>query len=77
MVEFSLEGTDADISYVNAGHLCVIPTIPMVHESFVRYDAMKAVMKWGTITTDEGKVKEAYECFDLYKSILAALRKYL
>ena len=77
LIEFSLDGTTADISYINAGHLCILPTIPMIHESFVIYDTWKSVMKWGRIESDEGKVKESHECQKLFDSILVALNKYL
>ena len=76
-MEFFLEGLNADASYINSGHLCVLPTIPMVHESFVKYGSTKSVMQWGSITSPEGKIKEAYECQKLYDTIIDALQRYL
>ena len=31
ITEMQYEGTDAEISYYESGHLCIVPTIPMVH----------------------------------------------
>ena len=75
-MDFIFEDLTADLSFVNCGHLCVLPTIPMVHESFVKYGDTKAVMAWGSITSAEGKIKEAYESQKMYDTILNALQRY-
>ena len=31
ITEMQYEGSDAEISYYESGHLCIVPTIPMVH----------------------------------------------
>ena len=48
----------------------------MIHESFVKWDIMKAIMKWGNITSKEGKAEEAKQCQILYDNILNALKNY-
>ena len=76
MTEMSLEGTNADILYVDAGHLVIIPTIPMVHESFMK-NWFKTVTHWSRHTTPESKINEAKECHVLYQNIISSLQKYL
>jgi len=77
LIEFQLDGIDADVSYIKAGHLCILPTIPMIHESFVLYDKLKTVMNWGRISDKDEKLEESYECSKLYDNILFSLRKYM
>jgi len=76
-VDFAFEGLNAETSFIKAGHLCILPTIPMVHQSFVLYGDAKSIMDWGRIISPEEKVKEAHECQKLYNTILDALHRYL
>ena len=73
--ELSLEGADVDLSFVNAGHLCIIPTIPMIHESFMK-NWYKTITHWSYHTSPEAKQLEAIECQKLYDNILLSLNKY-
>ena len=75
LTEMSFEGVDADISYVDAGHLCIIPTIPMVHESFMAM-GIKTLYQWSRHRTPESKVHEAAECQKLYHNLVSSLDRY-
>ena len=76
MTELQFEGTSADLSYVNAGHLCVIPTVPMVHETNQNIGKLRTVMQWSRCTSSSDKINESIESHKLYQNILLSLKKY-
>ena len=76
MTELQFEGTSADLSYVNAGHLCVIPTIPMVHETTQNVGKLRTVTQWSRCTTPSDKINESIEAHKLYQNSLLSLTKY-
>ena len=71
-----IEGTSAELSFYEAGHLIILPTIPMVHESFMSLGSVKTITEWSTNTTYDQKIKEANESQRLYDDILLNLKKY-
>ena len=71
-----IEGTSAELSFYEAGHLCILPTIPMCHETFFAMGPLKTITEWSTNSTYEEKIKEANECQRLYNDILINLKKY-
>ena len=76
IAHLALEGTDADLSFFHAGHLCILPTIPMASRSVVPYGpGVKAMMEWSRIEKVD-KPQEAIECERLFANILLALEKY-
>jgi len=60
---------------IDAGHLCILPTIPMIHESFMIHGS-KTITQWSYHVTPEAKIHESNECKKLYKNILKSLNKY-
>jgi len=75
IAELALEGTNADLDFINSGHLCILPTIPMSTKSVVAYGNAKVVMEWSRRSHDE-KPDEAKECEKLYRCILSKLEQY-
>ena len=76
MTELQLEGTSADISFVKAGHLTILPTIPMIHETKMNVGNARFLMKWSQCTTPSEKIEESIEAQKLYQNILFSLNKY-
>jgi len=76
IAELALEGTNADLHFINSGHLCILPTIPMSTRSVVTYgNGPRIMMEWSRRPHDE-KTDEAHECEKLYRCILSKLQQY-
>ena len=76
IAQMALEGTNADLEFINSGHLCLLPTIPMSTRSVVPYSKeVKILTEWSRRKPEE-KPDEAKECEKLYQGILHALDKY-
>ena len=76
IAQIALEGSNADLNFINSGHLCTLPTIPMATRSVVPYgENVKAMMEWSRRPQNE-KPDEAKECEKLYNGIVQALKQY-
>ena len=64
------------LEYINTGHLPVLPTVPMVHESVMLFGKIKFVIKWSRNRSDSQKITEASESFRLYNHILHILQNH-
>ena len=61
---------------ISKGHLCIIPTIPMVHSSPWKIVGQNLMVNWSRNTTEKEKIEEGKECIRMYKNILNSLNKY-
>jgi hypothetical protein len=80
VTDMSLEGVNADITYAKAGHLPLIPTIPMISSSFTilpyKNGVFKSIIDYSRNRTDEQKIMEQRECQKMYDNVTMSLNKY-
>lgn len=64
---------NAELSFYNAGHLCILPTVPMVHMSSWKIANHKLMVNWSRCIEPEEKINEARECQKMYNNMLKIL----
>ena len=73
---FILEKTSHTLDFLNAGHLCIVPATPVVHEAFMSFGRSKFVLDWSRNKSEREKIEEGNEYRRLFDTVVNILQNH-
>ena len=69
-VSLNIQGDSKhDLEFLECGHLCSIPYIPVVDRSFMSFNKHHFILDWSRNKSDRSKIKEAEQISYFYERV--------